>query len=175
MVRMFWDSDGDGFYFTSDDHEKLIHRPKEFYDHAVPSGNSVAAHALLRLWKFTGDEKWSGYPVSIFKRVSDMVRRQPAAFAHLLCAMDFYYGPAKEIAVVGDCSAPDTQSLLAEVFHAYLPNKVVACGSDSDVFLLKGKPQVDGTATAYVCENFTCKAPVTTAEDLRDQLFPEQA
>jgi uncharacterized protein YyaL (SSP411 family) len=174
MVQMFWDSGGDGFYFTSEDHEKLIHRPKEFYDHAVPSGNSVAAHALLRLWKFTGDERWSHYPVSIFKRISGMVRRQPAAFAHLLCAMDFYYGRTKEIAIVGDPGAPDTQSLLAEVFHTYLPNKVVACGSDSDVFLLNGKLKVDGRATAYVCENFTCKAPVTIVEDLRHQLFPEQ-
>jgi uncharacterized protein YyaL (SSP411 family) len=173
MIRKFWDSGGDGFYFTSEDHEMLIHRPKEFYDHAVPSGNSVSAHALLRLWKFTGDERWSRYPVSIFKRMSEQVRRQPGAFAHLLCAMDFYFGRPREIAVVGSPAHSDARALLDEVFHGYLPNKVVACGLDSGIFLLKGKRQVDDRATAYVCENFTCKAPVTTAEDLRRRLLPD--
>ena len=172
MIRMFWDPNGDGFYFTSEDHETLIHRPKEFYDHAVPSGNSVAAYALLKLRKFTGDEQWARYPVSVFKRMADRVRRQPGAFAHLLCALDFYFGRTKEIAIVGSPGDFDTQALLDEVFHSYLPNKVLACGPDPDLFLLQGKSQIDGRATAYVCENFTCKEPVTTAEDLKQQLLP---
>ncbi|MBN2321762.1 MAG: thioredoxin domain-containing protein [Acidobacteria bacterium] len=170
MVDNFWDRSGDGFYFTSEDHESLIHRPKEFYDHAVPSGNSVSAHALLKLWKFTGDDRWSSYSVSIFKRMIVPMRRHPGSFAHLLCALDFYLGQPREIAVAGSSGSPDTKALLDEVFGVYMPNKVVACGSNAETFLLKDKPQVNGQATAYVCENFTCKAPVTTAEELRQTL-----
>jgi len=170
LVTGFWDDGGDGFYFTSADHETLIHRPKEFYDHAVPSGNSVAAHALLRLWKLTGNNRWSTYPISIFKRMIAPVRQHPGSFAHLLCAMDFYLGQPKEIAVVGDPNHPDAKTFLNEVFGHYLPNKVVACGLKAETFLLKDKPPVDGGVTAYICENFTCKAPLTTPEELRKAL-----
>jgi uncharacterized protein YyaL (SSP411 family) len=171
MISKFWDRGGDGFYFTSEDHEALIHRPKELYDHAVPSGNSVAACALLRLWKFTGEDRWSSFPVSIFKRMIAPMTQHAGSFAHLLCALDFYLGRPREIAVVGSPGSPDAKALLDEVFGVYLPNKVVACGSNAETFLLKGKPQVNDRATAYVCENFTCKAPVTTAEELRRELI----
>jgi uncharacterized protein YyaL (SSP411 family) len=170
MVRRFWDSSGDGFFFTAADHETLIHRPKEFYDHAVPSGNSVAAGALLKLAKLTGDESWSRYAASIFKRLVDPMRRQPGAFAHLLCALDFYRGQTKEIAVVGEPGKPDARALLDAVFTRYMPNKVVACGTGSELFLLKGKTPVDGRAAAYVCEGHTCKPPVTTPEELESVL-----
>ena len=65
---------------------------------------------------------------------------------------------------------PDTRTLLDQVFGIYLPNKVVACGSNAETFLLKEKPGVAGHATAYVCENYTCKTPVTTPEELRQTL-----
>ena len=172
LISRFWDKSGDGFYFTSEDHEALIHRPKEFYDHAVPSGNSVAAHALLRLWKFTGNDRWSSYSVTIFKRMIAPMRQHPGAFAHLLCALDFYLAQPREIAVVGRPKDPETKELLGEIFGFYLPNKVVACGSNAETFLLREKPQVDGLATVYVCENYTCKAPVTTPGELRQTLRP---
>jgi uncharacterized protein YyaL (SSP411 family) len=170
MVRDFWDNENTGFYFTARHHESLIHRPKEFYDHATPSGNSVAASALLRLWKLTGDERWAQYPVSIFKRLSTRMRQQPAAFAYLLSAMDFYCGRPKEIAIIGDPMESDTMELLDGVRRNYVPNKVLVCGINSDVFLLKDKVQIDGRPTAYVCENFTCKAPVTDRQDLESVL-----
>jgi len=170
MVQEFWDHEGDGFYFTARDHESLIHRPKEFYDHANPSGNSVAAYALLRLWKLTGDEGWLRYPASILKKMSGMMIRQPSAFAHLLSVADFYCGKSKEIAVVGDPENSETREFLDEVHQNYMPNKVLACGLNSELFLLKNKVQIDGRPTAYVCENFTCKAPTTSLQDLRNIL-----
>ena len=170
MVDQFWDHDEDGFYFTARDHEPLIHRPKEFFDHAIPSGNSVAALALLKLWKLTGNERWMRYPRAVFNRMSEMMRRQPSAFAYLLCAADFYCGRTREIAIVGDPESEDTRRVLQEVFGRYLPNKVVSCGLNSDLFLLKGKKQIDGQPTAYVCEDFTCKAPVNSLEDLKSVL-----
>ena len=80
MTERFWDPVGGGFYFTSSDHEPLPHRPKEYFDNATPSGNSEAACALLRLWKFTGEEKWAQIALSSLKRMTEPMARHPLAF-----------------------------------------------------------------------------------------------
>jgi uncharacterized protein YyaL (SSP411 family) len=170
MVDLFWDGQDGGFYFTSADHESLIHRPKDFTDGAMPSGNSAAAGALLKLWKLTGNAQWSRCAETVFEKTAGMVSRYPSAFPHLLCALDFFFGTTKEIAIIGEQRDENTKLLLREVFQAYLPNKVVACGTGGRPALLDDRPQIDGTATAYVCENFTCAMPVTAPEALRDQL-----
>jgi hypothetical protein len=166
MVEKFRDPQGKGFYFTSQDHETLIHRPKEFFDNATPSGNSVAVHALLRLWRLTGDSRWSEYAISVLETMAGLMTQQPSAFPNLLCALDFCLMNPKEIAVIGNPVEQQTRSLLREIFRIYLPNKVVACGNDGGMFLLENRAQVNGAATAYVCENFTCRIPVTTPEEL---------
>jgi hypothetical protein len=170
MISKFWDPQGKNFFFTSDDHETLIHRPKELFDNAIPSGNSVAAHSLLRLWKLTGDVRFSGYAVPVLENMAEMIVRQPAAFPHLLCALDFYLGRPKEIAIAGDPREEKTGKLLRIVFGGYQPNKVVACGTDGEVALLEHRPQINGEPTAYVCENSVCKLPATTPEDLSELL-----
>jgi uncharacterized protein YyaL (SSP411 family) len=170
MIEKFWDSNEGGFYLTSNDHESLIHRPKDFNDNATPSGSSAAAFALLRLWKLTGEQKWADHAVRTMESMAGLIPKHPAAFAHWLCALDFYLGRVKEIAISGNPDDPQTKKLLNEVFRTYLPNKVVACGIDGDVFLLENRPQIGDLPTAYVCENFSCKLPVTTPEDLSKAL-----
>jgi uncharacterized protein YyaL (SSP411 family) len=170
MIRKFWDSKDKGFFFTAEDHETLIHRPKEFYDNATPSGNSVAAFALLRLWRFTGNSEWSQYAISILEKLAALMAQHPSGFPHLLCALDACLATSKEIVIVGDPQDAQARDLLREVFHAYLPNKAVACGKEGDTFLLQNKPQINGRATAYVCENFTCGLPVISPRDLGDRL-----
>ena len=166
LVREFWDSGGVGFYFTAAGHESLITRPKDLYDNATPSGNSMATSALLRLAKFTGDDRWAEYSRRVLKSLATSMAQHSSAFAHLLSALDFHLGRAKEIAVVGDPQSQQTKKLLRNIFQRYLPNKVVACGLNGDLFLLEGRSQVDGAPTVYVCENYVCQAPVTTAEEL---------
>ncbi len=173
MLDQFWDSAYGGFYFTPADHERLIQRPKDFYDNATPSGNSVAAYTLLRLWRFSGEEKWLHYAAPILEKMAAPMSRYPAAFGNLLCALDFHLSDTKEIAVVGDSQAETTRALLREIFHRYLPNKVVAHGLEDGIFLLKNRPRVNGLATAYVCENYVCKAAVTSPLDLAALLAPD--
>jgi uncharacterized protein len=174
MIEKFRDPQGAGFFLTPENHESLIHRPKEFIDNATPSGNSVAVSALLRLWKLTGDSRWSGPAVSILESMAGVMAHQPAACAHMLCALDFHLGHPKEIAVVGNPQEEKTRLFLREIFEAYLPNKVVACGMDGGVFLLENRPQIEGVPTAYVCEDFVCKAPVTTPAELLQNLKPSE-
>jgi uncharacterized protein len=170
MVQRFWDPQGGAFYFTSEDHESLIHRPKDFYDNATPAGNSVAAGALLKLWKLTGNSRWSRFAVAILENVAGLMPKHPSAFSHALCALDFFLGKTKEIAIIGDPQEAGARNLLSEVFQAYLPNRVLACGAEGGLFLLENKPRIEGMATAYVCENFTCGLPVTSPADLRKRI-----
>jgi uncharacterized protein YyaL (SSP411 family) len=165
MVINFWDPESKNFFFTSEDHETLIHRPKDFYDNATPSGNSVAAHALMRLAELTGEMKWQDYARPILEAMATAMADHPAAFSNLLCALDFLLAPPVEIAVIGDPDSVQSRKLLKVVRESYLPNAAVVCGLDTLVGRLS-RPQIDGKPTAYVCRNQTCSAPVTSAEEL---------
>jgi uncharacterized protein YyaL (SSP411 family) len=170
IFEQFQDPDETGFSQTSKGHEALIARPKDYSDNATPSGNSVAAHALLRLGQFTADEAWSRPALSILQALSRLTAHHPAAFGNLLCVLDFALSDVFEIAIVGDPSEKATQALLGEVFHRYLPNKVVACGMDSELALLKNRREVSGRPTAYICRRHVCQAPVTDAKELAKHL-----
>src|SRR5262249_16725743 len=160
---------------TGSDAEQLVVRPKDLYDNAVPSGNSAAAFALLRLARFTGEAAYEDAAMSALRLVADGMRGAPSGFGRSLCALDFAVrpgaaafavGPVKEVAIVGDPEAEETQELLGVVRERHGPNVVVAVGKPDDVDatetipLLRDRPQKDGKATAYVCERFTCKLPV---------------
>jgi len=103
--------------------------------------------------------------------------RAPTAFGTALCALDLSLGPSREVAIVGDLEDERTRSLVNEVHGArFLPNAVVAVGEPGDeeamaaVAILRDRPQVDGLPTAYVCERFMCRLPVTDPDDLAEQL-----
>jgi uncharacterized protein len=177
-VELFLDAERGGFFQTGSDDDQLVVRPKELYDNAVPSGNSVAAEVLQRVALLSGDPDQEQIGVAALQSVRDMLGRVPTAFGHALCALDLYIGPSREVAIVGDLEDERTRSLLNEVHRArFLPNAVVALAAPRDedaidaVALLRDRPQVGGLPTAYVCERFTCRLPVTTPEDLAEQLM----
>ena len=166
MADYFWDPEGKSFFFTSYDHETLIHRPKDSYDNATPSGNSVAAHALLRLAEHTGEGIWRTYATSILESMAAPLASHPSAFSNFLCALDFLLAPPTQIAVAGNPDSEQVRDMVRVARTRFLPNRVIACGSDADTDLLKNRPQIDGMATAYICRNHTCSAPVTTPLEL---------
>jgi uncharacterized protein YyaL (SSP411 family) len=177
LLELFADRDRGGFFQTGSDAETLVVRPKDLYDNAVPSGNSAAAEALLRLSLYTGEVAYEKAGVAAIRLVRDAAVRAPAGFGHTLCALDLHLGPTLEVAVVGELGHEDTQSLLREVFRQrFLPNVVVAVGAPDDpsaghtVPLLEDRTAVDGKATAFVCERFTCRLPVTDPVALAEQL-----
>jgi uncharacterized protein YyaL (SSP411 family) len=167
MVNEFWDDQNGGLFFTGKSHEALIVRNKDYFDNAIPSGNSVAAEALLRLALLTDNEDFRRRAVTILRLLTEPAKRYPSAFGRALCALDFYLGKPIEVALVGHPGSAETAELLSEVWNRYLPNKVVAMASPDDtesqtiVPLLGDRPIVNGAPTAYVCENYTCEAPVT--------------
>ncbi len=168
MIARFGDPKRGGFFSTSDDHEQLIARRKEIGDHPIPSGNSAAALALLRLEALSGERSYGNWAGGVLRLFAKAAPRQPDAFAHLLRALDFQLAPTREVALVGD----DLAELAAVVRSGYRPHLVLAGGPEGGEVppLLAGRAQVDGRAAAYVCENFACQAPVTTAQHLTDLL-----
>ncbi|HEY8226884.1 MAG TPA: thioredoxin domain-containing protein [Pyrinomonadaceae bacterium] len=174
MIQEFWDEENGGFFFTGRSHEDLIVRSKDYFDNATPSGNSVAAAALLRLAVLTNNDDYRNRAVAILHEVADSARRYPNGFGYALAAADFYLSTPKEIAIVGDDRGAIGE-FVREVWRNYLPNKVVASATAADnpdsspVVLLHQRPAA-GPATAYVCENYTCQAPSVSLEQLRHQL-----
>jgi uncharacterized protein YyaL (SSP411 family) len=175
MFAYFWDEQNGGFFATSADHETLIQRPKDWDDNATPSGNSVALDVLLRLAALTGESDYREHAARVLRRLGSTLEKHPYSFARCLSALDFYLSELKEIAIIGERTSEATQTLLHTVYSLYLPNKIVVQTDEpetvsGDIPLLADRPLRDGLPTAYVCTNFTCKAPVTTAEALLAQL-----
>ncbi|MBV9959051.1 MAG: thioredoxin domain-containing protein, partial [Acidobacteria bacterium] len=172
MIEEFWDAEDGGFFYTGRSHEELIVRTKDYFDNATPSGNSVAAEVLVTLAALTGNENYQRMAVTLFRLIAGYIKRYPTAFGRALGALDFHLSTPKEIVIIGPREDAGTKSLLREVWRRYLPNKVVvqAEGADESLPLLKERTMLDNLPTAYVCENYTCQRPVTTAAELVEQL-----
>jgi uncharacterized protein YyaL (SSP411 family) len=163
-IARFADPERGGFFSTSDDHESLIARRKEIGDHPIPSGNSSAAVGLLRLSAITGDRTYEQQAESVFRLFAGPAANHPDAFAHLLRAIDFHLSPTKEVALIGN----DLTELARVVRAKHRPHLVLAGGSagSNTPELLRDRPALAGQPTAYVCESFTCKQPVTDPQAL---------
>jgi uncharacterized protein len=164
LIERFADRESGGFWSTPPDHG-LLARRKDLEDTPIPAGGSSAAFGLLRLAALTGDHDLAAPAVAMLRVLHGVAPRHPTAFGHLLQAIDFYLAPTREVALVGDEIAP-----LARTFRAKLrPHAVLAGGPGTGataVPLLEGRTPVDGQAAAYVCENFSCRMPVTAANEL---------
>jgi uncharacterized protein YyaL (SSP411 family) len=164
LIESFEDPERGGFYTTPADRRELPVRRKDLEDSPIPSGNSAAALALLRLALLSGDGKYERHALGVLRLMFGLAARHPLAFGHLLRAADFYVAPVREVAIIG----PETEvaALLRVVRSRFRPHMVLAGGDGDGVPLLEGREPVDGHAAAYVCEHFVCQAPVTTAEAL---------
>ena len=174
VLDHFTDTEAGGFFDTADDHETLVVRPKSLQDNATPCGNSMAVRTLLQLAAYTGQARYEAPAVQALVALQAALSQYPGGFAHWLGGHEFISAPPQEIAVIGPPDAPDTQALLALVQRPYRPNQVVAVAPEADLTgqpeLLADRPALNGQATAYVCQNFTCQQPVTTVEALERML-----
>jgi len=176
MLALFWDESTEGFYDTGSDHERLIVRPRNLFDNAVPCGASAATEALFRLSVLTGESRDESMALKALRPMADLMSRHPTGFGRFLCALDFHLGPVAEVALVWPRSTEGAAGLATEVFGRFMPNRVVAGMAEDDATAAAGIPllaerrTVDGKATAYVCRNYACELPVTDRDELARQL-----
>jgi hypothetical protein len=170
MDERFSDPRG-GYYLSSEGHDHLIVRPRELFDGATPSSNSVSAMNLLRLTTFTGDKKYRDRAEAVFSAFAGYLDRAPSAFPRLLCALDYRQDEPREIVLSGEPGREDFEALRAAVFASRRPNRVVAHADAAESLadlapLVASRGSGEGAARAWVCRNFACLRPTSDPAEL---------
>lgn len=170
MIRLFWDNQAGGFFFTATDAEALIIRQKEIYDGAVPSGNGLAALDLIRLGRMTFHRDWENKAQKLLESFHHELTAMPTGYTQSLMALDFGLGPSKEIVLAGESEDPRIHQMIKGIYQHFIPNKVVllrpvtAQEAQEIISLapfLEKQTALDTQATAYVCQNYVCQFPTT--------------
>ncbi len=176
-LREFWDDEAGAFWDTSDEHDRLVARPRSVVDAATPSGNAVAADVLLRLALVTGDPELDRRARAILRTVAGGLDRQPSLFGRMLCAADRSLGAQVDVVVAAPGPEdPDAALLRSAALRPYAPDLLVAAtGPDEDAMgewpLFADKVPRDGRATAYVCRAYACEAPTSDAATVEAQVM----
>lgn len=173
MLTHFHDPAG-GFFDTRDDHEQLVVRPKDTQDNATPSGNALAANALLQITTFGDHPEWRTIAEEMMAQIQSNVRQYPTAFAKWLQAIDFAIGSVREIAIIGNLEDQATQAMVTTTWNIYDPYRVVATSNyppnPESPMLVKERKLIDDSPTAYICQNFVCKTPINDLYEYEKQI-----
>jgi len=172
--RLFFDGKNGGYFSTSGKDESVVLRMKDDNDSAEPAASSVAAHNLLRLAQIRDKKQWEERAEKTISAFRTTLSRFPSAMPQILVALDFSSRKPRQIVIAGKKDAPETKALLSEVHRHFLPTTIllVADGAEGQKYLgedleaIHGMSMVDEKPAAYVCENFTCKAPVIDSNQL---------
>jgi uncharacterized protein YyaL (SSP411 family) len=178
-VEYFYDNEEGGFWDTSGKDESILVRTKEDYDSAEPTGNSIAIMNLLRLAQFTDDKSLYEKAIESLKLFSEKMKAQPYAMPQMLCALDFALQKPKQIIIAGKRDDTGTLALLEEVYAHYIPNKILILAEPGKVnkvipFLSSIIPASIEKSEAYICENYTCRLPVSDIEALKNILTEQK-
>jgi len=166
LLARFLDPAEGGFFSTDAGREDLLFRQKPGFDNAIPSGNTLAARALLRLSRHLEREDFRLAAESALRCFGPWMQRAPRAFLGQLGVLDQALREPLEIVVSGDPAQPACQVLLAEAHRRFLPGRLVSVSAGQDLPLHRGRRAVEGRPIAYVCRGRVCSAPVEDTEAL---------
>ena len=173
MIAEFADAEHGGFFYTGKSHEALIARQRDFMDNATPSGNAMAATALLRLGALTGRDDLAEAGRKTLEAVQVLMERAPMAAGQSLVALDFLLAAPRELAIIAGDDPDEFRAAIEAVYSRFLPHKVVAPATAEQasslaatVPLLADRPARDGRTTTYICERFACREPIVGVEAL---------
>jgi uncharacterized protein YyaL (SSP411 family) len=176
--RLFFDEKNGGYFSTSGRDESVFLRMKDDNDGAEPAASSVAELNLLRLSRLRDDQKMADRVRKTIDAFATTLSHFPSAMPQMLVALDYSLTKPRQIVIAGKKDAPETKALLKEVRRHFLPKTIVllADGAEGQKYLgekneaIRAMSLADGKPAAYVCENFTCKAPVTDVKALAELL-----
>ena len=173
LITHFWDDSSNGFFFTSDNHEKLIIRPKNNYDLSMPSGNSVAAYVLLKLYHITQNKQFFEIAKKIIESQAMSAAENPFAFGYLLNVLYLYYQKPTEITIINDKNS----ELVSSLRKKFLPESImVLVENQNNLELLSkhsffsGKEFQNDKTTVFVCKNFSCSLPLSDLSEIEKEL-----
>jgi uncharacterized protein len=176
--QLFFDNARGGYFNGSGNDPSILLRLKEDNDSAEPAASSVAALSLLRLAQIRNDARFYERAEKTIDAFAPQIGHFASAMPQMLVALDLSLSEPRQIVIAGERDSSDTSALVREVHRHFVANKVVllADGGEGQGYLeekleaLRGMKPIDGKAAAYVCENFTCKAPVTDTKALAELL-----
>ena len=173
LVEHFWDEKNASFFFTADNHEKLIIRPKSNYDLSMPSGNSVAANAFLRLYHITQEEKFHKITQKILESQAVMASENPFAFGYLLNVLYLAIKKPTEITILNT----ENHELIDILNKKFIPESIMVqidtkskLDSLSKLLFFTGKQFSQSETNVFVCKDFSCSLPLTNIEDVEENL-----
>jgi uncharacterized protein len=174
--RLFFDDKNAGYFSTSGKDQTVFLRMKDDNDGAEPAASSVAALNLLRLSQILNQEQLTQRARKTIDAFAATLSHFPSAMPQMLVALDYSLSKPRQIVIAGKKDAAETKALLKEVHRRFLPKTILllADGREGQEFLgerneaIRAMSLVDGKPAAYVCENFTCKAPVTDSKALAE-------
>ncbi|MTI86060.1 MAG: thioredoxin domain-containing protein [Firmicutes bacterium] len=178
MLELFHDQENGGFFFYGKDSEQLFARPKDAYDGAMPSGNSVAALNLLRLARMTGDSNLDDVAHRQLNAFAGDIKDNPRAYTYFLTALQFASSPSREIVIAGDPRDNAVEQMVNTVRSSFMPNTLLVLNPGGDegkvikelIPFVNTQRAIEGKATAYVCQEFACQSPVTDPNLLKERL-----
>jgi uncharacterized protein YyaL (SSP411 family) len=174
LMEYFWDDNKGGLFLYGKDGEQLISRPKEIYDGAIPAANSQTIINLMRLSRITGDESYADKAERILNVFGETISNYPLGYLNSLSGILYMASASQELVLVCDQRDELVQGMMRVVHSSYNPFTVSVLYSENEdkeqletiIPQIKYHKMVDGKPAAYVCQNFACKAPVTTLEEL---------
>lgn len=164
MVQLFKDNENGGFYLYGNDSEQLILRPKEAYDGAIPSGNSVAAMNLLKLAHLTERTEFMSEFESVVKSFANEIVEYPIYYTNMLIALLNYYKPSANIIITGKLNEPSVTKFLSKLFKEPFSYTTLLLNDGSKELLninnnLISNVRLNEKPTFYICRNFSCETP----------------
>lgn len=170
--KLFFDYENGGYFLTGSDSEELLFRPKESYDSATPSGNSISALNLIRLAHLTGEPKWEERAERQLLSFYPAVDSHPASHTAFLQAWQFASEPSQEVVLVGPLDAPSLPQMHETIFTDFHPFATVLHqeGTVGEIVPWVQDYPVNESTTAYLCENLACQKPVHSADELNTLL-----
>ena len=174
MIQLFWDNENGGFYIYGSDSEKLITRPKEVYDGAIPSANSVAAMNCIRLYHLTGHSRFIQTSEKLFNSFGGSVKASPMGHSFFLSSVLFSISSTKEVVIL-DNNFDTRNEFINAINKSYNPFTTVIYAAAGDKETSKVIPFIDsyktvnGKTSAYICENHACQEPVVDVNSFINQ------
>jgi uncharacterized protein YyaL (SSP411 family) len=168
LVDHFWDSESSSFFMTSDNHEKLIIRPKSNYDLSLPSGNSVSCSVMLRLYHLTHDEKFLKIATQIMESQAQIAAENPFGFGYLLNTIYTYLQKPTEITIIN----PENSEITKFLHSKFLPESILVTIHNKEQLdklakfqFFAGKTFSEKTSV-FVCKDFTCSLPLQSIPEI---------
>tara|TARA_B100001175_G_scaffold140968_1_gene119628 strand:- start:1258 stop:3285 length:2028 start_codon:yes stop_codon:yes gene_type:complete len=172
LIDHFWDSENNSFFMTSDNHEKLIIRPKSNYDLSLPSGNSVSSFVMLRLYHLSQEQSFLDISIKIMESQAQMAAENPFGFGYLLNTISVYLEKPIEITIINS----ENSEICNSLFATYLPSSFMVTVENSeqlnalsDYPFFSGKSFEDKTSV-FICKNFSCSLPLHTLDEVNSEL-----